>query len=35
MIRVIHINGASLFFIVIYIHIGKNILNRSFKLIHT
>lgn len=34
-IRVIHINGASLFFILIYIHIGKNLLIRSFKLSHT
>lgn len=34
-IRTIHINGASLFFVLIYIHIGKNILIRSFKLRHT
>ncbi len=29
-IRRIHINGASLFFILIYIHIGKNMYNSSF-----
>lgn len=35
LIRIIHMNGASLFFILIYYHIGKNLLNRSFKLDHT
>jgi ubiquinol-cytochrome c reductase cytochrome b subunit len=32
LIRAIHINGASLFFILIYSHISKNILINSFKL---
>lgn len=32
LIRRFHINGASLFFILIYSHLSKNILNFSFKL---
>jgi len=32
LIRTIHINGASIFFILIYFHLSKNILNYSFKL---
>lgn len=31
-IRSIHINGASIFFALLYYHIGKNILIRSFKI---
>lgn len=34
-IRRIHINGASIFFLFIYLHIGKNIFNSSFKISHT
>lgn len=30
LVRRIHINGASLFFVLIYLHIGKNIFNSSF-----
>lgn len=32
-IRLIHINGASIFFLCIYIHIGRGIYYNSFKLI--
>lgn len=35
LIHNIHINGASFFFICIYIHIARGIYYRSFKLIHT
>lgn len=35
LIRLIHINGASLFFICIFIHIGRNIYYNSFILIKT
>nr|YP_010309689.1 cytochrome b [Apalus guerini]UMR54806.1 cytochrome b [Apalus guerini] len=35
MIRTIHANGASLFFISIYMHIGRGIYYSSYKLIHT
>jgi len=35
LIRAFHINGASLFFILIYSHISKNILSNSFKLKNT
>nr|URX53796.1 cytochrome b [Bifiditermes nr. madagascariensis] len=34
-LRTLHANGASLFFICIYMHIGRNIYYGSFKLIHT
>lgn len=34
-IRLIHINGASIFFICIFIHIGRNIYYNSFTLIKT
>lgn len=34
-IRLIHINGASIFFICIFIHIGRNIYYNSFILIKT
>lgn len=34
-IRTIHANGASFFFICIYLHIGRGIYYGSFKLIHT
>lgn len=33
--RLIHINGASIFFICIFIHIGRNIYYNSFKFIKT
>lgn len=32
LLRFIHINGASFFFILIYIHITKNFINNSFKI---
>lgn len=35
LIRTLHANGASFFFICIYIHIGRGIYYRSFKLVHT
>lgn len=35
LIRLIHINGASIFFICIFIHIGRNIYYNSFILINT
>lgn len=35
LIHNIHINGASIFFICIYIHIGRGIYYHSFKLINT
>lgn len=35
LIRTIHANGASLFFICIYIHIGRGIYYRSYKFIKT
>lgn len=35
LIRTIHANGASFFFICIYIHIGRGIYYGSYKLIHT
>nr|YP_010350284.1 cytochrome b [Pyemotes zhonghuajia]UOK09668.1 cytochrome b [Pyemotes zhonghuajia] len=35
LMRIIHINGASLFFILIYSHMAKNLLLSSFKLNHT
>jgi ubiquinol-cytochrome c reductase cytochrome b subunit len=34
-LRVLHANGASIFFICIYIHIGRNIYYGSYKLVHT
>lgn len=34
-IRIIHSNGASIFFICLYIHIGRGIYYQSFNLIHT
>jgi len=33
--RLIHANGASLFFICIYLHIGRNLYYESFNFIHT
>nr|YP_010180341.1 cytochrome b [Oenopia sauzeti]QVD39760.1 cytochrome b [Oenopia sauzeti] len=35
LIRTIHANGASFFFICLYIHIGRGIYYGSYKLIHT
>nr|YP_010326880.1 cytochrome b [Olene inclusa]UNP54129.1 cytochrome b [Olene inclusa] len=35
LIRTIHANGASFFFICIYIHIGRGIYYESFNLMHT
>nr|AXS65889.1 cytochrome b [Bostrichoidea sp. 4 KM-2017] len=35
LMRTLHANGASFFFICIYIHIGRGIYYNSFKLIHT
>ena len=35
MIRVIHLNAASLFFIFLYLHIRRGIYNQSYRLIHT
>nr|YP_009655020.1 cytochrome b [Rhyzopertha dominica]QCI56367.1 cytochrome b [Rhyzopertha dominica] len=35
MIRTIHANGASMFFICIYMHIGRGLYYGSYKLIHT
>nr|URX53458.1 cytochrome b [Incisitermes minor] len=34
-LRTLHANGASLFFICIYMHIGRNIYYGSYKLVHT
>lgn len=34
-LRTLHANGASIFFICIYIHIGRNIYYGSYKLVHT
>nr|URX53692.1 cytochrome b [Bifiditermes nr. madagascariensis] len=34
-LRTLHANGASLFFVCIYMHIGRNIYYGSYKLIHT
>lgn len=34
-IRILHRNGASVFFICLYIHIGRGIYYQSFNLIHT
>nr|URX53627.1 cytochrome b [Postelectrotermes sp. 1 AB-2022a]URX53679.1 cytochrome b [Postelectrotermes sp. 1 AB-2022a]URX53744.1 cytochrome b [Postelectrotermes sp. 1 AB-2022a] len=34
-LRTIHANGASMFFICIYLHIGRNMYYGSYKLIHT
>nr|URX54004.1 cytochrome b [Epicalotermes sp. 2 AB-2022a] len=34
-LRTLHANGASMFFICIYMHIGRNIYYGSYKLIHT
>nr|WMY24285.1 cytochrome b [Prorhinotermes molinoi] len=35
LLRSIHANGASLFFICIYLHIGRNMYYGSYKLVHT
>lgn len=35
LIRVIHANGASFFFICLYLHTGRNIYYNSFRLTHT
>lgn len=35
LIRLIHINGASIFFICIFLHIGRNLYFNSFKLFKT
>ena len=35
LIRTIHANGASFFFINLYLHIGRGIYYRSYKLTHT
>nr|URX52640.1 cytochrome b [Glyptotermes brevicaudatus] len=34
-LRTLHANGASMFFICIYLHIGRNMYYGSYKLIHT
>nr|URX53304.1 cytochrome b [Neotermes sp. 1 AB-2022a] len=34
-LRTLHANGASMFFICIYMHIGRNIYYGSYKLVHT
>nr|URX54537.1 cytochrome b [Incisitermes snyderi] len=34
-LRVLHANGASMFFICIYMHIGRNMYYGSYKLVHT
>lgn len=34
-LRTLHANGASIFFICIYLHIGRNIYYGSYKLVHT
>nr|URX52823.1 cytochrome b [Cryptotermes chacoensis] len=34
-LRTLHANGASMFFICIYLHIGRNIYYGSYKLVHT
>nr|YP_009890102.1 cytochrome b [Polyphaga plancyi]QKK69175.1 cytochrome b [Polyphaga plancyi]WGO57845.1 cytochrome b [Polyphaga plancyi] len=35
LLRTLHMNGASLFFICIYLHIGRGMYYGSFKLLHT
>lgn len=35
LIRTLHANGASFFFICIYLHIGRGIYYRSYKFLHT
>nr|WHM51600.1 cytochrome b [Rhinotermes marginalis] len=35
LLRTMHANGASLFFLCIYLHIGRNMYYGSYKLIHT
>nr|QKQ14773.1 cytochrome b [Coccidophilus cariba] len=35
MLRTLHANGASFFFICMYIHIGRGLYYNSFKLLHT
>lgn len=35
LLRVIHANGASFFFIALYIHVGRGIYYSSFKLVYT
>nr|YP_010946945.1 cytochrome b [Sigmella digitalis]WGO57702.1 cytochrome b [Sigmella digitalis] len=35
LLRTLHANGASMFFICIYLHIGRGIYYNSYKLIHT
>nr|WHN64156.1 cytochrome b [Chalcopteryx rutilans] len=35
MLRTLHANGASFFFICIYLHIGRNMYYGSYRLIHT
>jgi len=35
LIRTLHANGASFFFVCIYLHIGRGIYYRSFKFLHT
>nr|AVN67853.1 cytochrome b [Polyphaga aegyptiaca] len=35
LLRTIHMNGASLFFICIYLHIGRGMYYNSYKLLHT
>nr|AIY61579.1 cytochrome b [Prorhinotermes canalifrons] len=35
LLRSLHANGASLFFICIYLHIGRNMYYGSYKLVHT
>nr|QDI94119.1 cytochrome b [Vespula vulgaris]QDI94132.1 cytochrome b [Vespula vulgaris]QDI94145.1 cytochrome b [Vespula vulgaris]QDI94158.1 cytochrome b [Vespula vulgaris]QDI94171.1 cytochrome b [Vespula vulgaris] len=35
MMRILHSNGASVFFICLYLHIGRGIYYQSFNLIHT
>nr|URX53393.1 cytochrome b [Incisitermes cf. incisus] len=34
-LRTLHANGASMFFICIYLHIGRNMYYGSYKLVHT
>nr|YP_009250764.1 cytochrome b [Rhinotermes hispidus]AMX23117.1 cytochrome b [Rhinotermes hispidus] len=35
LLRTLHANGASLFFLCIYMHIGRNMYYGSYKLVHT
>nr|BAL70376.1 cytochrome b [Aposthonia japonica] len=35
LMRILHSNGTSMFFICIYLHIGRNIFFNSFNLLHT